>query len=52
MWNNDDPDKYSYSKFGISFDKRGTLSLRNGGFGRNIIKSGADMNFSVHLDNK
>ena len=52
LWNNADPDKYFYSEYGISFDKRETLLLRNGGFGRNIIKSVADMNSSVHLDNK
>ena len=31
-----DPDKYSYSRWGISFDIRGSFSLRNGGFGKNI----------------
>ena len=30
---NPDPDKYSYSGHGISFDVRRTFSLPNGGFG-------------------
>ena len=29
---NADPDKYSYSKYDISFDVRGTFSLSNSGF--------------------
>ena len=49
---NTDLDKYSYSGSGISFDIRGNFSLKNGGFGKNLIIFGADMNSSVHIDNK
>ena len=49
---NADPDKYSYSVCGITFDIPGTFSLRHGGFGRNVIIFGNDMSSSVHVDNK
>ena len=39
---NADPDKHSYSRYGISFDIHGTFSLRNGGFGKNIVIFGAN----------
>ena len=45
-----DLDKYSYSGYGISFDVRGTFSLPNGGFGKNIILSGANMSLFAHVD--
>ena len=37
------PEKYSYSGCEITFDKRGTFLLRNGGFAKNEILDGADM---------
>ena len=49
---NDDPGKQSYSGCGITFDIRGTLSLKNGGFGRNVAIFGTDMSSSVHVGNK
>ena len=47
---NADPDKFSYSVYGISFYVPGNFSLPNGGFGRNIIIFGVDMNSSVHVN--
>ena len=31
---------------------KGTFSFPTGGFGKNVIIFGADMSFSVHVDNK
>ena len=47
-----DPHKYFYFGYGVSFDVRGTFSLPDGGFGKNIVIFGADMSSSVHVDNK
>ena len=47
-----DIDKYRYFGYGIGFDKRASLSFPGGGFGQNIIIFGADMNSSIHIDNK
>ena len=49
---NTDHDKYRYSGYGIGFDRRGTFSFPCGGFGQNVIIFGADMNSSIHIDNK
>ena len=49
---NADIDKYRYSGDGIGFDRRGSFSFPDGGFGQNIIIFGADMNSSIHVDNK
>ena len=49
---NVDPDKYSYSGFGIGFDTRGQYSLPNGSVGKNFIIFGVAMSPSVHIDNK
>ena len=50
---NVDKDKYKYSGYGIGFDKHGTFSLFYGnGYGKNVIIIGADMSFSLHVDNK
>ena len=43
---NADPDKHSYSGYGISVD------VQNGGFSKNVIIFGADMSSSVHVDNQ
>ena len=40
-----DPNKYSYSRYGISFDVRVTF------FGKNVIIFGGDMSSSAHIDN-
>ena len=49
---NADIDKYGYSGYGIGFDRRGSFSFPGGGFGQNVIIFGADMNSSIHVDNK
>ena len=49
---NADIDKYKYSGYGIGFDRRGCFLFPGGGFGQNIIIFGADMNSSIHIDNK
>ena len=41
-----------YSGYGIGFDRRGSFSFPGGGFGQNVIIFGADMNSSIHVDNK
>ena len=48
---NADPNKYSYSGYGISFDVCGTFSLANSGFGKNIIIFGANISSSGHVEN-
>ena len=45
-------DKFRYSGYGIGFDRRSSFSFPGGGFGQNIIIFGADMNSSIHIDNK
>ena len=52
MTKNVDPDKYSYSGYGISFDVRGAFSLPHGSISKNVVIFGADMGLSVHTDNK
>ena len=47
-----DIDKYRYSGYGIGFDRRGIFSSPGGGFGQNVIIFVADMNSSIHIDNK
>ena len=49
---NADPDKYSYSGYGIGFDIHGFYSLPDCNAGKNVIISGVDMSPSVHIDNK
>ena len=49
---NADIDKYRYSGYGIGFDRRSSFPFPGGGFGQNIIIFGADMNSSIHIDNK
>ena len=46
-----DPNKYSYSRYGISFDVRVTFLLPDGSFGKNVIIFGGDMSSSAHIDN-
>ena len=45
---NVDIDKYKYSGYGIGFDSRGSFSHPSGGYGKNVIIFGADMNSSAH----
>ena len=49
---NVDIDKYRYSGYGIGFDRKGSFSFPVGGYGQNVIIFGADMNSSIHIDNK
>ena len=49
---NPDNDKYSTSRFGISFDGCAIFLLPNGGFGKNVILFGADMSSPVDVYNK
>ena len=49
---NDDPDKCSYSGYGVAFTSRSDFSLLDGSMGKNIIIFGVDMSSSVHIDNK
>ena len=49
---NADVDKYKYSGYGIAFDRKGSFSFPGGGYGQNVIIFGADMNSSIHVDNK
>ena len=48
---NADIEKYKYSGYGIGFDRRSSFSFPSGGFGQNVLISGADMNTSIHNDN-
>ena len=49
---NADPNKYSYSGFGVRFDVLGFFSLTNGsGLCKTIIIFGVDNSSSVHADN-
>ena len=43
---------YKYSGYGIGFDRKGSFAFPSGGFGQNVIIFGADMNSSIHIDNK
>ena len=49
---NTDPDKYKYSHYGIGFDFCSEFSFTDGSMGKKIIIFGADMSWSVHIDNK
>ena len=40
------------SGYGIAFDKKSSFSLPNGENGQNVIIFWADMNSSIHIDNK
>ena len=45
-------DKYGYSGFEIGFDRRSSFSFPDGGFGQNVLRFGADISSSAHIDNK
>ena len=49
---NADPDKYCCCGYDISFDVRGTFSLLNGGFGKNVVILSAHVGSSVYVDNE
>ena len=46
------PDKWSYSGYRIRFNSSPYFSLPDNTTGRNVIIFEADMNSSVHIDNK
>ena len=52
MTKNADVNKCRYSGYGIAFDRTSIFSSPSGGYGQNIIIFGADMNSSIHVDNK
>ena len=49
---NADPDKYSYSGYGIGFESRSKFSLPDSGSGKNIIIFRVDNSSSVHIAGK
>ena len=49
---NTDPNKYSYSGYGIEFDSSSVFSIQNFDWGKNIIIFGVDRSASVHASNK
>ena len=49
---NADPDKYKCSGYGIGFNSRSEFLFIDGSFGKNVIIFWADVNSSVHIDNK
>ena len=49
---NADVDKYKYSGYGLTFDKRGSFLFPGGGYGQNLIILGAAMNSSPHIDHR
>ena len=49
---NNNPGKYKYSGYGIEFHSRSFSPLPDNTMGRNVIIFWADINSSVHIDNK
>ena len=49
---NGDPDKYSYSEYGIGFDSCWLFSIPNVDWGKNAIIFRIDMSSFVHINNK
>ena len=49
---NANPDKYSYSEYGMRFDFCSLFSVPDFDWGKNAIIFGIDMSSSVHIDNK
>ena len=47
-----DIEKYSYTGYGIGFDRRSSFSIPGGGFGQNIIIFGLDTSSSTKTDNR
>ena len=45
-------DKYSYSGYGIGFDRRSSFPFPGTRFGQNVLIFGVYMSFSSHLDSK
>ena len=49
---NSDIDKYGYSGYGISFDRKSSFSFPGGRFGQNVLIFVVDRSSSAHIDNK
>ena len=49
---NADIEKYRCSGYGIGIGRRSSVSFPSGGFGQNVLIFGADMSFSMHINNK
>ena len=49
---NADPDRYKYVGYGIGFDSRSVFLFTDGNMGEKFIAFGADMNWSVQIDDK
>ena len=49
---NADNDKYKYFGYGIEFDGKGSFLHPSREDGKNVIIFGANMSFSLHIDNK
>ena len=47
-----DPDKYSYSGYGIGFDSRSLFLFPNSNWGQNVVIFGVDNSSLIHIDNK
>ena len=45
-----DPDKYSYSGYGIEFDSHSLYSVPNFNWGKNVVIFGVDNSSSVQID--
>ena len=43
-------DKYGYSGYGTGFDRRGSFSFPDGGYGQNVLIFGVDMSSFPHID--
>ena len=48
---NAEPDKYSYSTYGIGFDSRSVFTILNS-YGKKVIIFGIDNSSLVHVDNE
>ena len=49
---NVDPDKSSYSEYGIGFDSRSLFSVPNFDWGENVFVFGVENSSSAHVDNR
>ena len=49
---NADPDRYSYSGYGIGFNSPSHFLFSKFDFGKNVITFGVENNSSTHTDNK
>ena len=49
---NADPNKYSYSRYGIGFDSRSLFAFPGIHWGKNVVIFGVGNSSSMHIDNK